>query len=84
MIKILYKKAFPAFRIALLEVVNTISINLANLKELGIKELFFAVAYPDASMAKNLDGESTSWSANGLITLSDSARKKSTVLVIGK
>ena len=83
-IKILFKKVYPTFKLALLEIVNTVSIDFANLKELGMKELFFAVAYPDLSLLKNFPGEQTSWSIDGEITLSEAARKKCTVLVIGK
>lgn len=82
-IKILFKKAYPTFKLALLEVVGKKLLNVADLKELGMRELFFVMAYPDTASRAAAE-EPTSWTADGLITVGSACSGKQTLLVVGK
>jgi len=82
MLKILFKKAYPTFKVALLEVDGQEEINLANIEGLGIKELFFVLACPGTE-TKDIAAETTTWAIDGQIELGDASKSKQTLLVIG-
>jgi len=44
--KILFKKTYPTFKVALLETAGQTTINMTYFKELGIQQVFFVMACP--------------------------------------